>query len=44
LITLYITPVIYVYLDRLQHWRRSRPTPEIGSGRELPEPEAVWSK
>ena len=46
LITLYITPVIYVYLDRLQHWRRKRPTADIGPrpGRELREPEPVLSK
>jgi multidrug efflux pump subunit AcrB len=44
LITLYITPVIYVYLDRLQHWRKAKPTSEAGRGRELQEPEAVWSK
>ena len=24
LLTLYITPVIYVYLDRFTHWRRER--------------------
>ena len=46
LLTLYITPVIYVYLDRLQHWRRKRPTADIGPrpGRELREPEPVLSK
>ena len=24
LLTLYITPVIYIYLDRFQNWRRER--------------------
>ena len=27
-LTLYTTPVIYLYLDRLQHWARSRPRRE----------------
>ena len=32
-LTLYTTPVIYLYLDRLQHWlapRRQRAYPELG--------------
>jgi HAE1 family hydrophobic/amphiphilic exporter-1 len=44
LITLYITPVIYVYLDRLTHWRGGKATGEIDRRRELHEPEAVLSK
>ena len=43
LITLYITPVIYVYLDRLQNWRRRRDT-ESDSEPEVREREAVLSK
>jgi hydrophobe/amphiphile efflux-1 (HAE1) family protein len=27
LLTLYITPVVYIYLDRLQNWRKSRRVP-----------------
>jgi HAE1 family hydrophobic/amphiphilic exporter-1 len=46
LITLYITPVIYVYLDRVQHWRKGKERRETGPGREpeLREPEAVFSE
>jgi HAE1 family hydrophobic/amphiphilic exporter-1 len=43
LITLYITPVIYVYLDRLQNWRRGPDSePEIMP--DVREREAVYSK
>jgi HAE1 family hydrophobic/amphiphilic exporter-1 len=43
LITLYITPVIYVYLDRVQHWKR-RSKPEKALEAEIREREAVFSK
>ena len=37
LLTLYITPVFYLYMDRLQHWlgRRGRPGPQ--EPEEIPE-------
>jgi HAE1 family hydrophobic/amphiphilic exporter-1 len=44
LITLYITPVIYVYLDRLQNWRRQGKGTEIDIEPEVREREAVFSK
>ena len=43
LITLYITPVIYVYLDRLQNWKRGRDTEKYQEP-EIREREAVFSK
>ena len=44
LITLYITPVIYIYLDRAQHWRKKKDIPPMRPSREVREPEAVFSK
>jgi HAE1 family hydrophobic/amphiphilic exporter-1 len=44
LITLYITPVIYVYLDRLQNWRRRGNDTEADIGTEIRDREAVYSK
>jgi len=43
LITLYITPVIYVYLDRVQHWKRGKDVVRQME-REVREREAVYSK
>jgi HAE1 family hydrophobic/amphiphilic exporter-1 len=43
LITLYITPVIYVYLDRVQHWKRGKDV-VLEMEREVREREAVYSK
>jgi HAE1 family hydrophobic/amphiphilic exporter-1 len=43
LITLYITPVIYVYLDRLQNWKR-RGKAEKYEEREIRDREPVFSK
>ena len=34
MLTLYTTPVIYLYLDRLQHWLAPQPSPHAGAGRE----------
>jgi hydrophobic/amphiphilic exporter-1 (mainly G- bacteria), HAE1 family len=44
LITLYITPVIYVYLDRLQNWKSGRGTNEMDTAPEIRERETVFSK
>jgi HAE1 family hydrophobic/amphiphilic exporter-1 len=40
-LTLYITPVIYLYMDRLQSWRRERKQPAQVSGAWSVEPTLV---
>jgi HAE1 family hydrophobic/amphiphilic exporter-1 len=44
LITLYITPVIYVYLDHLQHWKSNRKRSSANVQPEVRERETVFSK
>jgi hypothetical protein len=43
-LTLYTTPVIYLYLDRLARWLGSEPhLPRLAEVLDAPEPEAVAS-
>ncbi len=39
ILTLYITPVIYIYFERLQTWLYTRRQPEAGHG--APEPRSA---
>jgi len=43
LVTLYVTPVFYTYLDQIQSWikRRGRAREESGTGATAPPPEAA---